>query len=264
MVGTINCMSGSKTLDITAHVARCTSSARPLPCPCSPLLCPARMDAPTFHDTAHLTYTSCFSRALSSPFYWWARRSRVARGPPYPRVSMAKTKQAEAAAAKDVPNSGTTDGKGDGPVVTAIQKRLRAAKKKLNRVAELEAKQAAGTALTEEQVPVVNSKPSVLAVIDELEKLAGLIGDAVKEEQGLVRKKAEEDALAVVAKREGAMRAEAEAEAAAAAARAEGEAAAAAAVAEGEARLRDAVAKLVQLIYFSTVRHGAMFSCNLC
>ncbi len=148
------------------------------------------------------------------------------------------------------------DVKSDSPVSTAIHKRLRAAKKKITRIAELEAKQAAGGTLTEEQVPVVASKACVLAVIEELEKLGTVLADAVKEEHALVMSKAQQAALAAVAAKEELAKKEAEEAVSKAKAEAEAavQAAATSAAAVSDASVRDAITKLVHLCYFSTVR----------
>jgi hypothetical protein len=58
------------------------------------------------------------------------------------------------------------------PVSLVIFKRLRAARKKLNRIQELEARLAGGTPLTEEQTPVVAGKTAVLATIVSRDRAA--------------------------------------------------------------------------------------------
>lgn len=59
----------------------------------------------------------------------------------------------------------------EGPVLNVINKRLRALRKKLNRIAQMEESLAQGKTLNKEQEETLRSKPSVLAGIDELEKL---------------------------------------------------------------------------------------------
>ncbi|KAL5071431.1 hypothetical protein RYX36_022318 [Vicia faba] len=59
----------------------------------------------------------------------------------------------------------------DGPVLNLINKRLRALRKKLNRITSMEESVSQGKPLNKEQEEVLRSKPSVLVLIDELEKL---------------------------------------------------------------------------------------------
>ncbi|RDY09674.1 hypothetical protein CR513_05925, partial [Mucuna pruriens] len=79
----------------------------------------------------------------------------------------------EATASHDVP---------DGPVMSLINKRLRALRKKLNRILAMEESVSQGKLLNKEQEEVLRSKPSVLALIDELEKLRQPLASAVSEE----------------------------------------------------------------------------------
>lgn len=67
-------------------------------------------------------------------------------------------------------------------VSTVISKRLRAFKKKANRIASIEEAILKGKPINKEQEDVLRSKISVLSVIDELEKLRGPVKIAVKEE----------------------------------------------------------------------------------
>jgi hypothetical protein len=97
-------------------------------------------------------------------------------------------------------------------------------------------------------------RPPRAAPQEELEKLAPLMVDAVKEEVDLVRKKAQEDAQAAVTKREAAARAEAEA--ASAERERKLQTTLAEATAAGDSKLKEAINKLVTLGYFSSVSSG--------
>ncbi|KAG5068016.1 hypothetical protein GLYMA_01G041300v4 [Glycine max] len=70
----------------------------------------------------------------------------------------------------------------DGPVMSLINKRLRALRKKLNRILAMEEAVTQGKPLNKEQEEVLRSKPSVLALIDELEKLRQPLATALSEE----------------------------------------------------------------------------------
>ncbi|KAM7268969.1 hypothetical protein ACFE04_024466 [Oxalis oulophora] len=70
----------------------------------------------------------------------------------------------------------------DGPVLNVINKRLRALKKKLNRINQMEESIAQGKSLNQEQQQVFKSKPSLLTLIDELDKLRLPLATAVYEE----------------------------------------------------------------------------------
>jgi glyceraldehyde-3-phosphate dehydrogenase/erythrose-4-phosphate dehydrogenase len=77
---------------------------------------------------------------------------------------MAATKKVKAASPDIMADSGDAGKQAasctaapEAPVAMVIHKRLRAAKKKMNRIQELEAKQAAGATLTEEQVRCARS-----------------------------------------------------------------------------------------------------------
>ncbi|KAG6758950.1 hypothetical protein POTOM_035413 [Populus tomentosa] len=76
------------------------------------------------------------------------------------------------------PNSEMTDG----PVLSLITKRLRALKKKHNRILQMEESIAQGKPINKEQEDFLRSKPSVSAAIDELEKLRQPLSIAVSEE----------------------------------------------------------------------------------
>ncbi|KAJ6816755.1 uncharacterized protein M6B38_415635 [Iris pallida] len=71
----------------------------------------------------------------------------------------------------------------EGPVLTVITKRLRALKKKYNRIISMEQTHlASGKALNKEQSDLLNSKVVVAALIDEYEKLRQPLAAAVQEE----------------------------------------------------------------------------------
>ncbi|XP_028085696.1 uncharacterized protein LOC114286690 [Camellia sinensis] len=70
----------------------------------------------------------------------------------------------------------------EGPVLSLINKRLRALRKKNNRILQLEDSIAQGKSIHKEQEDFLRSKPSVSAAIDELEKLWQPLSAAVAEE----------------------------------------------------------------------------------
>ncbi|KAL6983556.1 hypothetical protein U1Q18_016940 [Sarracenia purpurea var. burkii] len=74
----------------------------------------------------------------------------------------------------------------DGPVLSLINKRLRALRKKYNRIVQLEESVTQGKPIVKDQEDVIRSKPSVVAAIDELEKLRQPLASAVAEEINLV------------------------------------------------------------------------------
>ncbi|KAH6770689.1 glycine-rich protein [Perilla frutescens var. hirtella] len=71
---------------------------------------------------------------------------------------------------------------GDGPVLSLINKRLRALRKKLNRISQMEDSLSRGKILNKEQEETLRSKSFVLAGIDELEKLRQPLMQAVNQE----------------------------------------------------------------------------------
>ncbi|KAL0364093.1 UNVERIFIED_CONTAM: hypothetical protein Sangu_0506900 [Sesamum angustifolium] len=77
----------------------------------------------------------------------------------------------------------------DGPVLNLINKRLRALRKKLNRISQMEESVSQGKTLNKEQEETLRSKPSVLAGIDELEKLRQPLSQAVNQEIQLALEK---------------------------------------------------------------------------
>ncbi|KAF2302426.1 hypothetical protein GH714_036291 [Hevea brasiliensis] len=73
----------------------------------------------------------------------------------------------------------------DGPVLGFINKRLRALRKKYNRILQMEESISQGKPINKEQEDVLRSKPSVSAAIEELEKLRQPLATAVSEEIAL-------------------------------------------------------------------------------
>ncbi|GMH01680.1 hypothetical protein Nepgr_003519 [Nepenthes gracilis] len=76
----------------------------------------------------------------------------------------------------------------DGPVLSLINKRLRALRKKFNRIVQTEESLSEGKTLNSEQQELLRSKSSVLCLIDELEKLRSPLSSAVSEEISLALK----------------------------------------------------------------------------
>ncbi|XP_057482360.1 uncharacterized protein LOC130769173 [Actinidia eriantha] len=70
----------------------------------------------------------------------------------------------------------------EGPVLSLITKRLRALRKKHNRILQMEESVSLGKPLNKEQEDVLRTKPSVTAAIDELEKLRQPLAAAVADE----------------------------------------------------------------------------------
>ncbi|PON67472.1 glycine-rich protein [Parasponia andersonii] len=73
----------------------------------------------------------------------------------------------------------------DGPVLNLINKRLRALRKKLNRITQMEEAISQGKPINKEQEETLRSKPAVTVLIDELEKLRQPLSAAVDEEVSL-------------------------------------------------------------------------------
>ena len=78
--------------------------------------------------------------------------------------------------------STSTDSNNEGPLLSVVSKRLRALRKKLNRILQMEDSLSQGKTLNQEQQEVLRSKSSVLALIDELEKLRAPLSTALHEE----------------------------------------------------------------------------------
>ncbi|KAL8111928.1 hypothetical protein AgCh_019577 [Apium graveolens] len=76
----------------------------------------------------------------------------------------------------------------DGPVLNLINKRLRALRKKINRITQMEDSISQGKTLNKEQEEVFRTKPSVISAIDELEKIKQPLAVAVSEEIDLAIK----------------------------------------------------------------------------
>lgn len=70
----------------------------------------------------------------------------------------------------------------DGPVLSVVSKRLRALRKKYNRITQMEESLAAGKKLNPEQEEVLRSKTVVVAQIEELERLRAPLASALAEE----------------------------------------------------------------------------------
>ncbi|RWW30913.1 hypothetical protein GW17_00004488, partial [Ensete ventricosum] len=71
---------------------------------------------------------------------------------------------------------------GDGPVLSLMSKRLRALRKKYNRILQMEERLAQGKPLNKEQEEVLRSKPAIAVLIDEYEKLRQPLAVALQEE----------------------------------------------------------------------------------
>ncbi|KAL3841024.1 hypothetical protein ACJIZ3_025615 [Penstemon smallii] len=80
----------------------------------------------------------------------------------------------------------------EGPVLNLINKRLRALRKKLNRISQMEDSLSQGKTLNKEQEETFRSKPSVLSAIDELEKLREPLAQAIGQEIQLALEKKDE------------------------------------------------------------------------
>uniref|UniRef100_A0A0E0D4R2 Uncharacterized protein n=1 Tax=Oryza meridionalis TaxID=40149 RepID=A0A0E0D4R2_9ORYZ len=70
----------------------------------------------------------------------------------------------------------------DGPTLSVVSKRLRALRKKHNRILQMEESLAGGRKLNKEQEEVLRSKPVVVALIDELERMRAPLAAALAEE----------------------------------------------------------------------------------
>ncbi|KAL3644549.1 hypothetical protein CASFOL_009729 [Castilleja foliolosa] len=79
----------------------------------------------------------------------------------------------------------------DGPVLNLINKRLRALRKKLNRISQMEDSRSQGKVLNKEQEETLRSKSGVLAAVDELEKLRQPLLQALGQEIELAFEKKE-------------------------------------------------------------------------
>ncbi|KAK6931174.1 hypothetical protein RJ641_002967 [Dillenia turbinata] len=70
----------------------------------------------------------------------------------------------------------------EGPVMSLLSKKLRALRKKHNRILQMEESLSQGKSLNKEQEEVLRSKSSVLTLIEELEKLRSPLSAAVSDE----------------------------------------------------------------------------------
>uniref|UniRef100_A0A7N1A539 Glycine-rich protein n=1 Tax=Kalanchoe fedtschenkoi TaxID=63787 RepID=A0A7N1A539_KALFE len=87
------------------------------------------------------------------------------------------------------PSASDSSSSTDGPVLSLINKRLRALRKKHNRITQMEDSLAQGKVLNKEQEETLRSKTVVLAQIEELEKLKQPLAVAVAEEHAVAVKK---------------------------------------------------------------------------
>lgn len=83
------------------------------------------------------------------------------------------------------PGTEAAAGGGDGPVLSMMSKRLRALRKKYNRIVQMEESLAQGKTLNKEQEEVLRSKPAVTVLIDEYHKLLHPLASALQEELAL-------------------------------------------------------------------------------
>ena len=97
----------------------------------------------------------------------------------------------------------------EGPVLVMMSKRLRALRKKVSRITQIEESKASGKRINKEQEEVLKSKPSVMTLIDEYERLRGPLTVSVQEElaeqersRQLSVKQTEEDAARAAAGRQ--------------------------------------------------------------
>ncbi|XP_039156065.1 disease resistance protein RPV1-like [Eucalyptus grandis] len=81
----------------------------------------------------------------------------------------------------------------NGPVLSLINKRLCALRKEHSRILQVEGSIAQGKTINKEQEDVLRSKPSVLASIDELEKLRPQLSSALQEELSLAAQRLPRD-----------------------------------------------------------------------
>lgn len=144
---------------------------------------------------------------------------------------MAKAKkQAAPAASKDEKEVADAD---LSPVALCLAKRLRACRKKMRKIEDVEAAAAAGKEINEEQRVLLTTKVGLIAVIDELEKLSAPVKEALVEEVKLVKQSGYDAAMSEFKRKEEARLAREAKEAE------EKAAAAAAAAAEEEARRKE-------------------------
>ncbi|XP_042025197.1 uncharacterized protein LOC121772243 [Salvia splendens] len=85
-------------------------------------------------------------------------------------------------AAAEAPAPSQSEIANEGPVLNLVNKRLRALRKKLNRISQMEESRAQGKTLNKEQEETVRSKPYVVAGIEEFEKIRQPLLSAVDQE----------------------------------------------------------------------------------
>lgn len=95
---------------------------------------------------------------------------------------MAKAKQ-KAAPGQEASSGAVAGDELLGPVALCLAKRLRACRKKLRKIEDVEAAVSAGKEINEEQRSLLSEgrKAGLIAVIDELEKLSGPVKEALTE-----------------------------------------------------------------------------------
>ncbi|KAK9116896.1 hypothetical protein Sjap_015843 [Stephania japonica] len=79
-------------------------------------------------------------------------------------------------------SAGESTSPSEGPVLNLMNKRLRALRKKLNRITQLEESISQGKPINKEQEDLIRSKPSILTLIDEYDKLRLPLSHALQEE----------------------------------------------------------------------------------
>lgn len=124
----------------------------------------------------------------------------------------------------------------DGPVLSVLNKRIRALRKKLNRITQMEESLSRGKSLNKEQQETLRSKSSVVAGIDELERLRQPLTLAVDQEIQIALEK-NDHALEAQSEDRAAEEEEVEVERAT----------------TDETRVVSAVADLLKLVYFGSL-----------
>lgn len=81
-----------------------------------------------------------------------------------------------------VPSSHSSETASDGPVLTLLNKRIRALRKKLNRISQMEESLSRGKSLNKEQEEALRSKSFIVPLIDELERFRRPLLQAVDQE----------------------------------------------------------------------------------
>ncbi|KAL1550970.1 hypothetical protein AAHA92_18869 [Salvia divinorum] len=81
-----------------------------------------------------------------------------------------------------IPSSHSSETATDGPVLSLLNKRIRALRKKLNRISQMEESLSRGKSLNKEQEETLRSKPSIVPLIDELERFRQPLLQAVDQE----------------------------------------------------------------------------------